>query len=97
MPPSATPDELRAAGSNYPAEIRTKYLQMPVLDPRVPELARQATSAAANPYDKAIALQSYLQTRMPTRSIKAASAQTIRWRIFFSCAKQDTANISRRQ
>ena len=63
MPPSATPDELRAAGSNYPAEIRTKYLQLPELDPRVPELARQATSAAANTYDKAVALQSYLQTR----------------------------------
>jgi hypothetical protein len=36
---------------------------MPTLDPRVPELARQATAAAANPYDKAVALQSYLQTR----------------------------------
>jgi hypothetical protein len=63
MPPTATPGELRAAGSKYPPEIRARYLQMPVLDPRVPELARQATAAAANPYDKAVALQSYLQTR----------------------------------
>jgi len=63
MPPTATPTELRAAGTNYPTEIRTHYLQMPELDPRVPELARQATAAATNPYDKAIALQSYLQTR----------------------------------
>jgi len=63
MPPTATADELRAAGNNYPAEIRRRYLQMPELDSRVPELARQATSAAANPYDKAVALQSYLQTR----------------------------------
>ncbi len=63
MPPTATPAELRAAGSNYPPDIRTHYLQMPELDPRVVELARQVTSAAANPYDKAVALQSYLQTR----------------------------------
>jgi protein-glutamine gamma-glutamyltransferase len=63
IPPSATPAELRAAGSDYPSEIRSRYLQMPQLDPRVPELARQATAAAANPYDKAVALQSYLQTR----------------------------------
>src|SRR5580704_13508279 len=63
MPPTATPAELRAAGANYPTEIRTHYLQMPALDSRVPELARQATAAATNPYDKAIALQSYLQTR----------------------------------
>ena len=63
MPTTATPVELRVAGANYPAEIRTHYLQMPTLDPRVPELARQATAAATNPYDKAIALQSYLQTR----------------------------------
>jgi transglutaminase-like putative cysteine protease len=62
-PPTATPAELRTAGSNYPPDIRTRYLQMPVLDPRVLELAHQATSAAANPYDKAVALQTYLQTR----------------------------------
>jgi transglutaminase-like putative cysteine protease len=63
MPPTATPEQLRAAGSKYPPEIRMRYLQMPALDPRVAELARQATAAAANPYDKAVALQSYLQTR----------------------------------
>jgi transglutaminase-like putative cysteine protease len=63
MPPTATPAELRAAGSSYPTDIGTRYLQMPELDPRVAELARQATAAAANPYDKAVALQSYLQTR----------------------------------
>ena len=62
-PPNATPAELRVAGSNYPPDIRTHYLQMPELDPRVAELARQATSPAANPYDKAMALQTYLQTR----------------------------------
>jgi hypothetical protein len=63
IPPTATPAELRAAGSVYPADIRDTYLQLPTLDPRIPELARQATAAATNPYDKAVALQSYLQTR----------------------------------
>jgi hypothetical protein len=63
VPPTATPEQLRAAGGKYSADIRNIYLQIPTLDPRVVELARQATSAAANPYDKAVALQSYLQTR----------------------------------
>lgn len=63
VPPSATPAELRAAGTDYPLDMRTRYLQIPALDPRILELARQTTSAATNPYDKAIALQSYLQTR----------------------------------
>jgi hypothetical protein len=63
VPPTAAPAELRAAGNKYPADIRATYLQLPALDARVTDLARQATAAAANPYDKAIALQSYLQTR----------------------------------
>lgn len=63
LPPAAAPAQLREAGSNYPPAISAAYLQLPELDPRIPELARQATSAAATPYDKTVALEGYLQTR----------------------------------
>jgi len=63
VPPNATADQLRAAGEKYPPNVRATYLQLPSLDRRVTDLARQATAAASNPYDKAVALQSYLQTR----------------------------------
>jgi hypothetical protein len=62
VPSNATSGELRAAGNKYPPNIRATYLQLPPLDPRVTDLARQSTAAAANSYDKAVALQSYLQT-----------------------------------
>ncbi|MFZ0820083.1 MAG: DUF3488 and transglutaminase-like domain-containing protein [Candidatus Acidiferrales bacterium] len=61
-PESATPAELRAAGTDYPAEILSTYLQVPDLDPRIPPLALEATAAATTPYDKARALEGYLRT-----------------------------------
>jgi hypothetical protein len=76
VPATSTPEQLRAAGSKYPADIRTMYLQIPTLDPRVVELARQATAAAANPYDKAVALQSYLQTRFVYTLDQGSSSST---------------------
>jgi transglutaminase-like putative cysteine protease len=60
----ATIEQLRSAGSNYPAAIRDRYLQLPdTLPDRVPELARQiATDAqAATPYDQAVALETWLR------------------------------------
>ena len=56
--------ELRAAGAEYPEEIRQEYLQLPTaLDPRIPEFARRVTSAGTNPYDKARELEQFLRTR----------------------------------
>jgi len=54
---------LRAAGTDYPAEISDFYLQMPRLDPRIPALAKSVTAQALTPVDKAIALESYLRTK----------------------------------
>jgi hypothetical protein len=51
---------LRQAGSDYSASMRETYLQLPKLDPRIPELAKQITARADNPYDKAHALEGYL-------------------------------------
>jgi transglutaminase-like putative cysteine protease len=53
---------LRTAGSDYPASMRETYLQLPTLDPRIPELAKEITGRAGNPYDQARALESYLRS-----------------------------------
>jgi transglutaminase-like putative cysteine protease len=53
---------LRSAGTAYPENIRATFLQTPDLDPRVWALALQATAGATNPYDRAVALESYLRT-----------------------------------
>jgi len=57
--PSAA--ELRRAGTAYPEEIRRIYLQLPELDPRIAELARQITAPADNNYDRAHALEQHLR------------------------------------
>lgn len=60
--PVARPPQARSASTDYPDDIRAIYLQLPSqLDPRIPEFARQITSGANNPYDKALAMESYLR------------------------------------
>jgi hypothetical protein len=61
--PVARPTQARFAGTNYPAEIRETYLQLPErIDRRVPELARTISAGAGNPYDKSLAIEKYLRT-----------------------------------
>lgn len=55
------PAKLRLAGADYPEAIRNTYLQLPALDPRIPQLALQATAQQANPYDKTAAMERYLR------------------------------------
>ena len=43
------PAALHAAGSDYSDSMRKTYLQLPALDPRIPELAKQITAHADNP------------------------------------------------
>ena len=52
---------LRTAGTAYPERITGRYLQLPALDERIPALARRITANAANPYEKARAVESFLQ------------------------------------
>ncbi len=60
--PSAA--ELRAASGEYPQAITLRYLQLPAkVDARIPQLARTLTAKATNDYDRARALELYLQTR----------------------------------
>ena len=61
--PQARPGRARTANSAYPQDIRATYLQLPrTLDPRIPELARRITATVGNPFDKAIAMESYLRS-----------------------------------
>jgi transglutaminase-like putative cysteine protease len=56
-----SPDELRAAGEDYPGWVSERYLQLPdELPQRVRELAAALTAASATPYDKAKVIEEYL-------------------------------------
>jgi protein-glutamine gamma-glutamyltransferase len=60
--PAIQPVVARAASTDYSSEMRATYLQLPhPLDPRIPELAQQITRSENNPYDKSVALESFLQ------------------------------------
>jgi hypothetical protein len=55
---------LRLAGDVYPSEILATYLQLPTtLDARIPKLAKQMAGRAANPYDRARAIENSLRSR----------------------------------
>jgi transglutaminase-like putative cysteine protease len=56
--------KLRDASTQYPRDITSTYLQLPDgLDRRIPELARQATKFSKTPFDKALAIESFLRNR----------------------------------
>ena len=60
--PTPPPAAVREAGSDYPASIRETYLQLPSLDSRIPELAKQITARDNTPYDKARSMEGYLRS-----------------------------------
>jgi protein-glutamine gamma-glutamyltransferase len=53
------PSELRSASGPPPPEVQ-EYLQLPTLDPRIPELARQITGSTGNSFGRAAAIERYL-------------------------------------
>ena len=62
--PTMDAAKLRAAPTEYSGNIISTYLQLPPeLDPRVPELAKQITKNAGTPFDRALAIESYLRDR----------------------------------
>lgn len=55
-------EELQEAGTQYPAWIRDRFLQLPAsLPQRVRDLAAEITAHAQTPYDKAVAIEQYLR------------------------------------
>ncbi len=62
-PPLASPAELRATPTTYPAWLTERYTHLPPeTPPRLRALALTLTQQAATPYDKALALETYLRT-----------------------------------
>ncbi|MBI2853967.1 MAG: hypothetical protein HYX87_03485 [Chloroflexi bacterium] len=65
FPPSG-PDVLRAAGDKYPGWVVDRYLQLPSMLPqRVRDLAVEITRVVSTPYDKAVAIETYLRKNIP--------------------------------
>ena len=63
--PAAEPDELRAAGTDYPVHILARYTQLPDDVPgRINGLAREATIQGETPYDRAVMVEQNLK-RLP--------------------------------
>ncbi len=62
---SAEPEQLRSAGEEYAPWVWTRYTQLPHdMPPRVASFARSLTADAATPYDKAVAVESYLKDNL---------------------------------
>lgn len=60
--PRVSQTQLQAAGRVYPPETVDRYLYLPDSIPgRVHLLARELTNTLANPYDQALAIESYLR------------------------------------
>ena len=66
--PNVSANDLAGDSTDYPPEIRVRYLQLPdTLPSRVRELAGRLTRGAASPYDKAVRVQDYLRLTYPYR------------------------------
>lgn len=68
----ATPDQLRSAPQKYPADIESRYLQLPpTLPPRVRDLTMKLIkeAGAQNTFDKASAVEKYLRTLTFTQNV----------------------------
>jgi transglutaminase-like putative cysteine protease len=59
--PQLSLKQLESQSGTYPPEISMLYLQLPALDPRVPELAQRITAGIRTDYNKAAAIEQYLR------------------------------------
>jgi hypothetical protein len=60
--PQASIEELQEAGQDYPQWIQNRYLGLPpTVTDRVIGLARDITATEPNPYDRALAIESFLR------------------------------------
>ncbi len=60
--PEINVPKLKAAPEEYPQDIVNSYLQLPPLDERIPQLAKQVTAGAATAYDKAQLIENFLRS-----------------------------------
>ncbi len=61
---TAIDNNLRQAGTDYPVEITSRYLQLPPVTDRVRNLANQLAAGKNNPYDIAANIETYLRTNL---------------------------------
>jgi transglutaminase-like putative cysteine protease len=60
-----TADQLRSAGTDYPAWVPERFLQLPeTLTPRTRQLAAEITRDLDNPYDQALAITRWLRNNI---------------------------------
>lgn len=78
--------QLRDAGTDYPAWVTDKYLQLPEdFSPRIKELAAQITAGTQTPYDKAGAITRYLRDNIKYEATIPApprNTDTLEWVLF---------------
>ncbi len=83
---TVTVAQLRAAGTDYPAWVTARYLQLPPsITPRTLEAARLLTEGLENPYDKAIAITEFLRTAItyqPTVPPPPRDREMLDWFLF---------------
>jgi transglutaminase-like putative cysteine protease len=81
-----TIEGLRAAGTDYPAWVTDKYLQLPDnFSQPIRDLALEITAEADTPYDKAFAITQYLRTNIayaPTISSAPRGKDKLEWILF---------------
>ena len=64
--PNASSDQLRSAGTTYPAGMVEKYTALPPTGlERTRQLARELTAGATNPYDAVVAMNNHLRKEYP--------------------------------
>jgi transglutaminase-like putative cysteine protease len=77
---------LEGAGTNYPAWVTARYLQIPEnFSPRVRELALQVTEGAQTPYDQTVLITKYLREQIAySASVEKAPENTdpLEWLLF---------------
>jgi transglutaminase-like putative cysteine protease len=83
---AATVADLREAGTDYPAWVTDRYLQLPdEITPRTRDLAEEITAGLNNPYDKAQAITNYLRNNIEyseTISAPPLDQEPLDWFLF---------------
>jgi transglutaminase-like putative cysteine protease len=69
-------NDLISDQGEYPAEIMNDYLQLPVLNKKIQDLAIELTKDKTNTYDRAISIKNYLQNNLRyTRTLKRGTGE----------------------
>jgi hypothetical protein len=67
---------LRADQGVYPAEIMNIYLQLPILNKKIQDLAKQLTKDKTNAYDRVVSIKNYLQNNLKyTRTLERGTSE----------------------